>query len=732
MSGFALRRLSALFIASAMLAACSDDDKNEDTTPPAPPVVDPAPTPDPVTDAGLRVAFISDVHFHDIYGDFQDGSFPGLPNAASGENATIRTMYASLTSTRLFNENYFAFLAALDDAVAKKVNLVVLPGDFSDDGQPVHMRGLKAIMDRYTTEHGVKFLVTFGNHDPVRPFTRAAGKSDYLGVDGKTQRIFSRSAVTECNGYTGEWTTAPSAGADLPTVCTEEVREQGYRELMEDMRSYGAYPKRSDVYWESPYSSYTAAAQYTYDKAASESVFANRQYEICRQGTGGSYKQADYTQCLPVPDASYLAEPIEGVWVLSLDSNVYTPVAGANIAELENGSNFDGSGNAGWNAMITHKQHVVAWAADVAKRAKEQGKQLITFGHYPMTPFYKDTDAQVAQLFGERGLDLRRVPTPAATAAAAATGVQLHFGGHLHTNDTGVFESGSDYLVNVQVPSLAAYVPAYKLATYADDGRVDIDTVVLRDVPRFNELFEHYAVEHDYLSTQPGATLWNRDALNSKNYREFASWHITELTRLRFLGSNWSCEMRTVVQNLNAQQLLILSVLDSSVTLAQLRDFGGFPVDLSACTTAGATPAAASGATQFYADYEAARSAASVLASAQGITLESLADVSGITVAADFHRLLNAGELAFEDLQSRAGLYRALNAALKDSTVTVLRTGTGSLSDQNDIGTVFQASFKPMYEAMAKAASAKPNLHFVVDPAARTLTDRSGNRLNLQ
>ena len=139
---------------------------------------------------------------------------------------------------------------------------------------------------------------------------------------------------------------------------------------MEDMRSYGAYPKRSDVYWESPYSSYTAAAQYTYDNAASESVFANRQYEICRQGTGGSYKQADYTQCLPVPDASYLAEPIEGVWVLSLDSNVYTPVAGANIAELENGSNFDGSGNAGWNAMITHKQHVVAWAADVAKRAK--------------------------------------------------------------------------------------------------------------------------------------------------------------------------------------------------------------------------------------------------------------------------------------------------------------------------------------------------------------------------
>ena len=37
MPGFDLRRLSALFIASVLLTACSDDEKNDDKTPPAPP-----------------------------------------------------------------------------------------------------------------------------------------------------------------------------------------------------------------------------------------------------------------------------------------------------------------------------------------------------------------------------------------------------------------------------------------------------------------------------------------------------------------------------------------------------------------------------------------------------------------------------------------------------------------------------------------------------------------------
>ncbi len=71
----------------------------------------------------------------DVFGDFQDTDYEGIRNPRNGKFVTIRTMEAQLNSTRIFNENYFAFLAALDDVARRKIKYVVLPGDFSDDGQ---------------------------------------------------------------------------------------------------------------------------------------------------------------------------------------------------------------------------------------------------------------------------------------------------------------------------------------------------------------------------------------------------------------------------------------------------------------------------------------------------------------------------------------------------------------------------------------------------------------------
>ena len=98
----------------------------------------------------LRITFLSDVHMHDVYGEFQDNDYKGVQNPKNGQFATIRTMEAQLHSTRLFNENYFAFLAALDEVVKRGIKYVVLPGDFSDDGQPFNVRCLKQILDRYS------------------------------------------------------------------------------------------------------------------------------------------------------------------------------------------------------------------------------------------------------------------------------------------------------------------------------------------------------------------------------------------------------------------------------------------------------------------------------------------------------------------------------------------------------------------------------------------------------
>src|SRR5690606_21505267 len=118
-----------------------------------------------------------DIHFHDVYGHFENGAFQGLATHTEqgAQYATIRSMRAQLHSTRLFNENYFAFIAALDDIVKKNIKYVALPGDFSDDGQPLHMRGLKSILDKYHRDYGIEFFAAPGNHDPTRPFSHPAG-----------------------------------------------------------------------------------------------------------------------------------------------------------------------------------------------------------------------------------------------------------------------------------------------------------------------------------------------------------------------------------------------------------------------------------------------------------------------------------------------------------------------------------------------------------------------------
>lgn len=123
-------------------------------------------------EANTQIAFVPDIHFHDIYGDFSDSKFKGIELNKGVRPVSIRSMSAQINSTRLFNENYFALIATLDDIAAKGVKLVALPGDFTDDGQPVHLNGLKAILAAYSKQYDMRFFAIPGNHDPVKPLNR--------------------------------------------------------------------------------------------------------------------------------------------------------------------------------------------------------------------------------------------------------------------------------------------------------------------------------------------------------------------------------------------------------------------------------------------------------------------------------------------------------------------------------------------------------------------------------
>src|SRR6187402_1288761 len=125
---------------------------------------------------GTQIAFLSDVHLQDLFGTFSDNDYKGILNPKTGKYTLIRTMASQLHSTRIFNENYFAFIAALEDIAKRKIKYVALPGDYTDDGQPIHVRGLEKILAQYSKKYSIEFFITTGNHDPVGPFAQDSGK----------------------------------------------------------------------------------------------------------------------------------------------------------------------------------------------------------------------------------------------------------------------------------------------------------------------------------------------------------------------------------------------------------------------------------------------------------------------------------------------------------------------------------------------------------------------------
>ena len=238
------------------------------------------------TDANtvVQIAFLADVHFHDVYGKLSDNEHVGIPTHTpeGKKTALIRSMKAQLGSTRLFNENYFVLKAALDDLVKRNITLVALPGDFSDDGQPLHVRGLVKLLNHYRHTYGMRFFSALGNHDPVRPFTIAAGKKDFLAANGSELAIYS-------------WRDSKCEQGEKPgLVCSDDLKKWGYKEIVSSMADFGFYPGADDLYFETPFIK------------ANENAFAyeHRFVKWC--------SQADPASCVHMPDTSYLVEPLDG------------------------------------------------------------------------------------------------------------------------------------------------------------------------------------------------------------------------------------------------------------------------------------------------------------------------------------------------------------------------------------------------------------------------------------
>lgn len=441
--------------------------------------------------AQTQIAFISDAHIQDV----------------DGHAERVRSMEVQVQSTRLFNENYYALLAALDDVARRNIRWVVLPGDLTDNGQFFNQQKIKNILHSYTQRKGMRFFVTTGNHDPALPLGLMQKNAHFLAADGS--RV------------------------------TREDSCAGYVSQMECYADFGFFPRKDDCYWESPFTSYTYD-KYSYEDACRESVLSKRTYTLC--------------DSLTATDASYLVEPVDGLWLLAIDGGVYLP------KEMKDGKwSYQGS-SAGYNLVLKHKPFLLPWVRKVVEEAQKRHKTLVAFSHYPLVDFNGGVSESVRRMWGDRRFDLHRVPEAEVSEAFLQAGLRLHFAGHMHVNDTGIWE-GKDgkHLYNIQVPSIATYVPAYKILTIESDEVFRVETVALDTVPGFDSLFPLYRAEYQSDSLKGHSPVWNKEILSARTYGEFCDYQFRDLVRLRFIPRDLPESWRACLDFTGAQMLEAVS-----------------------------------------------------------------------------------------------------------------------------------------------------------------------------
>lgn len=417
-----------------------------------------------------KIAVVADVHLHDLYGGY------GMVEEGSGELA-LRTLADTTASTRVFNESYPAFLAVLDDIVRRGIRDVVLLGDYSDDGQPGAVTALKAILSSYEEQHGLRFFATFGNHDCFGPVPHKQAKR-LTKADG------SAPLLVASEDYQKPADMVRSGMLGMKTL-----------DAMQAMAPYGIARPYDVLHWETPF--------------GNPDALSNRRPD------------ASNIACL---DASYLIEPQQGLWLLMLDANVFQ----------NTGDTWTLKADAAWDHVLAQRPYLLTWIEDVACRAKELGKTLLAFSHYPALPLalQGEGDAVKAACTAEW---LKRMPMLETGRRLSKAGIAWHFSGHMHVSAR-VEHAG---LANIAVPSPVAYPGGYVVVT-GIVGSIDVETIKLADVAGFDVAFPAYRFQSGKCEKQSCDTI-----IAASNYAEFLFAHMRGLIEHRHLPADWSMDFHS-------------------------------------------------------------------------------------------------------------------------------------------------------------------------------------------
>lgn len=436
----------------------------------------------------MQIAILADIHMHDLLGGY------GTLSGADGQ-VSLRTFADTFASTRVFNESHPALVAALNDIHARGISHVVLLGDYSDDGQFGAMQALLRQLEPWR-ERGMHFFATFGNHDVYGPDNRHHAK-----------------VLTDASGHSAVTVSSdPKASA----VISRDMLGMSKPEAMLALADHAIMGAPDALHWETPFGTAPDLAH--------------------RQPAGGDGASLD---------ASYLVEPVSGLWLLMIDANVYAQEDGE----------WRVRANKAWDHVIAQRPYLLDWVRSVARRAKAGGKTLLTFSHYPAIPLALERCGDEAQSACTPGWN-ERMPAPAIAQMLAEAGIKLHFSGHMHV--AGRIELHG--LVNIAIPSIVAYPAGYGVVS-VDAGQPMVQFVPLTTVPGSDIAHEAYSRQGADLDLAEGA-----DA--ARRYDRFLSTHMASLIEGRHLYEDWSEGFRAMLD----QPLAFALELTASLRPATLRE----------------------------------------------------------------------------------------------------------------------------------------------------------------
>ena len=196
---------------------------------------------------------------------------------------------------------------------------------------------------------------------------------------------------------------------------------------------------------------------------------------------------------------SYCCEPLHGVVVIAIDSNM----------DDKNTLYSRGDSTNTYHSGGRIKPETLQWIVDKAKEAHSQGKSVIAMMHHHLVPHFDQQERLFANYIVADHTNAARQLIEA--------GIHTIFTGHLHVTDAATYYNNdrTDSIVDIGTGSAICYPFAVRVVTLDDENNaLDIDTRWLTSVPSCPALRE--MGRQRILNAMPGVAamlsgkMWNK------------------------------------------------------------------------------------------------------------------------------------------------------------------------------------------------------------------------------